>query len=223
MRRWKKKVKNKIIAFLLCMTCISGTIIISNKSEAREREEEIEVTTVAEEIQINKQKQISDELDIDYVRDEIRSQFAFKQTKANNTDVSNGCELLQFPQLSDEDIYYLKKIATCEAGDAGVETMSLVMLAVLNRVKSPRFPNTIYEVIVQKVNGIYQFSVCKPGGSWYRKEPNEDSEKAFNMIWDSLYDYSNGVLYFESCKDKDNWHSRTLEYLYESGGIRFYR
>ena len=101
--------------------------------------------------------------------------------------------------------------------------MSLVMLTVLNRVKNSRFPNTIYEVIVQKANGIYQFSVCKPGGSWYRKEPNEDSEKAFNMVWDSLYDYSNGALYFESCKNKDNWHSRTLEYLYESGGIRFYR
>lgn len=29
--------------------------------------------------------------------------------------------------------------------------------------------------------------------------------------------------YFENCTDEDNWHSRNLEYLYESEGIRFYK
>lgn len=130
-----------------------------------------------------------------------------------------NCELLQFPQLSDEDIYYLEKVATCEARGTDVHTMSLVILVVLNRVKSDKFPNSVYEVITQEG----QFSVCRPGGSWHCLEPNEESEEAFNKVWSTLYDYSDGALYFESCSDEDNWHSRTLEFLYESEGMRFYK
>ena len=37
------------------------------------------------------------------------------------------------------------------------------------------------------------------------------------------YDYSGGATYFENCADEDNWHSRNLEFLYESEGIRFYK
>lgn len=137
--------------------------------------------------------------------------------------VNYSNELLQISKLSDEDIYYLKKIATCEAGGTDEETMSLVMLVVLNRVNSPKFPNTVYDVITQKDGSSYQFTVCKPGGSWYDKEPDEKADEAFNIMWQSLYDYSEGALYFESCKSEDNWHSRHLEYLYNSGGIRFYK
>lgn len=137
--------------------------------------------------------------------------------------VNYSNELLQISKLSDEDIYYLKKIATCEAGGTDEQTMSLVMLVVLNRVNSPKFPNTIYDVITQKDGSSYQFSVCRPGGSWHYMEPNEKSDEAFDIMWQSLYDYSDGALYFESCKNKDNWHSKHLEYLYKSGGIRFYK
>lgn len=137
--------------------------------------------------------------------------------------VNYSNELLQISKLSDEDIYYLKKIATCEAGGTDEETMSLVMLVVLNRVKNPKFPNTVYDVITQKDGPSYQFSVCRPGGSWHYMEPNEKSDEAFDIMWQSLYDYSDGALYFESCKNKDNWHSKHLEYLYKSGGIRFYK
>lgn len=137
--------------------------------------------------------------------------------------VNYSNELLQISKLSDEDIYYLKKIATCEAGGTDEQTMSLVMLVVLNRVNNPKFPNTIYDVITQKDGSSYQFSVCRPGGSWHYMEPNEKSDEAFDIMWKSLYDYSDGALYFESCKNKDNWHSKHLEYLYKSGGIRFYK
>ena len=137
--------------------------------------------------------------------------------------VNYSNELLQISKLSDEDIYYLKKIATCEAGGTDEQTMSLVMLVVLNRVNDSKFPNTVYGVITQKDGSSYQFSVCKPGGSWYDKEPDKKADEAFNIMWQSLYDYSEGALYFESCKSEDNWHSRHLEYLYSSGGIRFYK
>ena len=44
--------------------------------------------------------------------------------------------------------------------------------------------------------------------------------------WGSVYakyDYSDGCLYFESCEETNNWHSRNLEYLFQSGNLRFYR
>ena len=46
-----------------------------------------------------------------------------------------------------EDAYLLEKIAMAEAEGEGVEGKALVMLVVLNRVWSDRFPDTIEEVI----------------------------------------------------------------------------
>lgn len=225
-------MKNKVIRFLLCMTCLSGTIMMSDKSKAKEEEVE-EVFTVGDEIEANKRIQIVEELNIESMRDEMKSQFAFKQKNDTKEIVvisenkSKNCELLQFPQLSDEDIYYLKKIATCEAGNQSAHTMSLVILVVLNRVSNPKFPNSVYEVIMQHNSKTYQFSVCRPGHEWYYTEPSEKSEEAFNMVWDSLYDYSDGALFFENIgsdeKAANSWFGRELRFLYKSEDIRFYK
>ena len=149
-----------------------------------------------------------------------------KTVSKNKSEEEVNCELLQFPQLSDEDIYYLEKIVTCEAAYSDIQTKQLMMLVVLNRVKSPLFPNTVYEVITQKSGKTYQFSVCRPGYSWYYTEPNEDSKKAFDELWDTLYDYSCGALYFESFPSKeqadDTWFG-SLEYLFEHEGVRYYK
>ena len=58
-----------------------------------------------------------------------------------------------------EDAYLLEKIAMAEAEGEGVEGKALVMLVVLNRVWSDRFPDTIEEVIFQRSSsGVLQFS-----------------------------------------------------------------
>lgn len=54
-------------------------------------------------------------------------------------------------------------------------------------------------------------------------EPNDDCWEAVQVVMEAVYDYSGGALYFESCADEDNWHSRNLEFLYESDGLRFYK
>ena len=46
-------------------------------------------------------------------------------------------------EISYQDAQYLMHVAEAEAGNQGVEGMALVMQVVLNRVKSPKFPNTI--------------------------------------------------------------------------------
>lgn len=121
-----------------------------------------------------------------------------------------------------EDGYLLAKIAMAEAEGCSTETKALIIYTVLNRVWSDDFPDTIQEVIFQERNGIYQFSPIG-NGRWDSVEPNEDCWKALDIVAKAEYDYSGGALYFESCSNANNWHSRNLEYLYESSGLRFYK
>lgn len=117
-----------------------------------------------------------------------------------------------------EDSYLLAKIAMAEAEGCNTQTKTLIVMCVLNRVSSDEFPDTIYDVIFQT----NQFSPID-NGRWDRVEPNEDCWEAVKVVMEAKYDYSGGATYFESCDDEDNWHSRNLEFLYESDGIRFYK
>ena len=121
-----------------------------------------------------------------------------------------------------DESYLLAKIAMAEAEGCNVQTKTLVILTVLNRVHSEQFPDTIEEVIFQNNGKVYQFSPIG-NGRWNRVEPNEDCWEAVRMVEESECDYSDGALYFESCENEDNWHSRNLDYLYQSDTIRFYK
>lgn len=117
-----------------------------------------------------------------------------------------------------EDSYLLARIAMAEAEGCNTQTKTLIIMCVLNRVWSDEFPDTIEEVIFQE----NQFSPID-NGRWDRVEPNEDCYEAVKVVMEAKYDYSGGATYFENCADEDNWHSRNLEFLYESEGIRFYK
>lgn len=138
-------------------------------------------------------------------------------------EISTYTEFTYSLDISEQDKYLLAKINECEAGNQNIRTRELVVLVVLNRVKSDKFPDTIEEVIKENHNGVYQFSPLIQGGNWYNTEPTEEAYKAVDNVLNSMYDYSGGALYFESCEDEDNWHSRNLEFLYKSGDIRFYK
>lgn len=125
--------------------------------------------------------------------------------------------------LSEEDKLMLAKIAMAEAEGESLETKMLVIYTVLNRVESNDFPDTIEEVIFQEYKGTYQFSPVIPGGRYWTTTPNAECWEAVEIINCNEYDFSEGALYFESCSDPDNWHSRNLEFLFESEGMRFYK
>ena len=119
--------------------------------------------------------------------------------------------------LSEQDSYLLAKIAMAEAEGCNTQTKTLIILSILNRVSSDEFPNTIVEVIFQD----NQYSPID-NGRWDRVEPNEDCWEALKIAIEDK-DCSNGAMYFESCINEDNWDSRSLEFLYESDGVRFYK
>ena len=125
-------------------------------------------------------------------------------------------------EWSTYETYILAKLAMAEAESEGVEGKALVMLVVLNRVWSDRFPNTIEEVIFQRTgNGGWQFSPLQEGGRWYTTEPDQECREALELIQVEKWDESQGALYFESA-GKSDWHRRNLEFLFQYGNHYFY-
>lgn len=121
-----------------------------------------------------------------------------------------------------EDAYLLEKIAMAEAEGEGIEGKALVMLVVLNRVWSDRFPDTIEEVIYQRTgSGGWQFSPMREGGRWYTTEPDQECREALELIQIEKWDESHGALYFEST-GKSDWHRKNLKFLFQYGNHYFY-
>lgn len=159
------------------------------------------------------------------VQTTIPKQMVYEQVQRQETErETEVCSELECNKgWSTDDDYLMAKIVMAEAEECNIQTKVLVAMVVLNRVQSDQFPNTVRDVIFQQcAGGTYQFSPIGDG-RWDSVEPNEDCYEAIEIVKQSAYDYSGGALYFENCTDKDNWHSRNLEYLYESEGIRFYK
>lgn len=140
------------------------------------------------------------------------------EEESSEVEVDYYPEFTYSKDWSAKESYLLARIAMAEAEGCNTQTKTLIIMCVLNRVWSDEFPDTIEEVIFQE----NQFSPID-NGRWDRVEPNEDCYKAVKVVMEAKYDYSGGATYFENCADEDNWHSRNLEFLYESEGIRFYK
>ena len=140
------------------------------------------------------------------------------EEESSEVEVDYYPEFTYSKDWSAKESYLLAKIAMAEAEGCNTQTKTLIIMCVLNRVWSDEFPDTIEEVIFQE----NQFSPID-NGRWDRVEPNEDCYEAVRIVMEAKYDYSGGATYFENCADEDNWHSRNLEFLYESEGIRFYK
>lgn len=140
------------------------------------------------------------------------------EKESSEVEVDYYPEFTYSKDWSAKESYLLARIAMAEAEGCNTQTKTLIIMCVLNRVWSDEFPDTIEEVIFQE----NQFSPID-NGRWDRVEPNEDCYEAVKVVMEAKYDYSGGATYFESCNDEDNWHSRNLEFLYESEGIRFYK
>lgn len=140
------------------------------------------------------------------------------EEESSEVEVDYYPEFTYSKDWSAKESYLLARIAMAEAEGCNTQTKTLIIMCVLNRVWSDEFPDTIEEVIFQE----NQFSPID-NGRWDRVEPNEDCYEAVKVVMEAKYDYSGGATYFENCADEDNWHSRNLEFLYESEGIRFYR
>ncbi len=127
-------------------------------------------------------------------------------------------------QLSDKDQEALMRIVEAEAGGEDQDGKLLVANVVLNRVNSESFPNTVWEVVMQKEQGIAQFSPTVDG-RYQRVKVSEDTREAVER---ALYgeDISQGALYFcareKADSEKMQWFDRNLTKLFAYGNHEFF-
>ena len=127
-------------------------------------------------------------------------------------------------QLSDKDQEALMRIVEAEAGGEDQDGKLLVANVVLNRVNSEYFPDTVWEVVMQKEQGIAQFSPTVDG-RYQSVKVSEDTREAVER---ALYgeDISQGALYFcareKADSEKLQWFDRKLTKLFAYGNHEFF-
>ena len=127
-------------------------------------------------------------------------------------------------QLSDKDYDALLRIVEAEAGGEDQDGKLLVANVVLNRVHNDLFPDTVLEVVMQKEQGIAQFSPTVDG-RYTNVCVSDDTVAAVER---ALYgeDISRGALYFcareKADSDKLKWFDRKLTRLFSYGHHEFF-
>ncbi len=117
----------------------------------------------------------------------------------------------------------LSYIVQQEAGGLSLAHKQVIAQVVVNRVRSDAFPDTIYDVLVQK----NQFSSLS---NWYskRNKPDADTVQAVQDVLTGKYDdHTMGATFFYAPKWASRksaaWFENRLEYLFTLDGHRFFK
>lgn len=126
--------------------------------------------------------------------------------------------------ISEEDYQVLLRIVEAEAGGEDLEGKMLVAGVVLNRVASEDFPDSVKEVVFQRVNGTVQFSPVY-SGRYDRVCISEETVDAVERVLNGE-DITEGALYFAARRYADSskmrWFDEKLTYLFTHGGHEFF-
>ena len=128
-------------------------------------------------------------------------------------------------RLSDKDYDALLRIVEAEAGGEDQDGKLLVANVVLNRVNSEVFPDSVVDVVMQKEQGIAQFSPTVDG-RYQTVKVSDDTKEAVER---ALYgeDISRGALYFcareKADSEKMQWFDRKLTRLFAYGNHEFFQ
>lgn len=119
------------------------------------------------------------------------------------------------------EVQMLAECVQCEAGVGNPRSQKYVCSVVLNRLASPEFPNTIEEVIYQKVGGTPQFSVAYNG---MMEECQLSDEVLLNTYRVLTYgtDLPDYVMYFYSESVDENWVNNLNVYTTIEGTVFAY-
>lgn len=126
--------------------------------------------------------------------------------------------------LSADELEVLYRIVEAEATGEDVYGKILVANVVLNRVNCDEFPDTVSEVVFQKVGSAYQFSPTKDG-RYYTVKISKSTKEAVSRAL-AGEDYSDGALYFFARKltsqKKASWFDQSLRKVVQYGCHEFY-
>ncbi len=127
-------------------------------------------------------------------------------------------------QMSYNDYYTLLQIVEAEATGGDIPSKLLVANVVLNRVKDSHFPDTVYDVVWQRVGGSAQFSPTEDG----RIDSCTITNSTIEAVELALQgeDNSQGALFFvardSASPSNVQWFDSSLVWLFEYGGHEYY-
>lgn len=202
------KFRVTIPILCLCILALISSICFSSQGEEKVVDDKLAETHIIE------------KEDSGFIMIEDNNEESNKENEVTYANITEKQEMIRSLDFDADEAEMLQKIAMAEAGGEGKECMALVMLTVLNRTWSDKFPNSIYGVIHQTTNGTYQFTPVA-NGAYAAAIPSNECKEALNMVM-SGWNESQNALYFESCSGS-SWHSRNLQYLYSCGRMKFYK
>ena len=162
--------------------------------------------------------------------DEIINQW---QTSYDELQTEYGAKIVECEQLKENrtiipkvdftpaEIQLLAECVQCEAGVGNETSQKYVCSVILNRLVSAEFPNTIEEVIYQKVGGVPQFSVAYNGSMDECELSDEVLLNTYRTITYRSY-LPEYVLYFYSEEVDENWVNSLNTYTIEEGTVFAY-
>lgn len=118
-----------------------------------------------------------------------------------------------------DDVYWLSRIVYSEAGFESYEGMVAVANVVLNRVKHPEFPNTVYGVIFDKAGGV-QFTPVAAGTIY--NEPSEQAILAARAALNGYNNISSCLFFFNPRLAKSFWIAKACSFFGSIGNHDFY-
>jgi N-acetylmuramoyl-L-alanine amidase len=119
----------------------------------------------------------------------------------------------------EDEVYWLSKIISAESAGESLIGQIAVGDVILNRVKSPLYPNTIYGVIFDRKYGV-QFSPILDG-SIYR-DPTYTATLAAKICLEGTSLSDNALFFLNPRVAESNWIVKSREYAYSIGGHDFY-
>ena len=110
---------------------------------------------------------------------------------------------------TDDDLLWLGRIIHAESEGEPISGKIAIGNVILNRVKSPLFPDTIYGVIFDRTHAV-QFEPVLNGAIY--NSPGEDSIKAAKHALSGTDVAGNSLYFFNPKKAGSNWISKNRQY-----------
>ena len=113
-------------------------------------------------------------------------------------------------------VYWLSRIISAESGNQPLDGKLAVGTVIMNRVESPLFPDTIYDVIFAP----NQFSPARNGS--INREPNAESVVAAKLVLEGIRVGGNSLYFVNTATTPNSWAERNRTYVTTIGAHTFF-
>jgi len=115
-----------------------------------------------------------------------------------------------------DDLYWLTRIIYAESGNQPLDGQIAVGNVIMNRVKSPVFPNTVYDVIHQR----NQFTPVRNGT--INLTPDEEAEIAAKLVLEGVNTAGSSLYFINPKVSGRSWVARTRSHVTTIASHAFY-